>query len=72
MGRGKEGDPGGGQGGGGKKKPAKNRKEGDEEEVDARTMAEVEVGKRLELLEIADSPRARRTATGSGGLPQFV
>ena len=29
-------------------------------------MAEVEVGKRLELLEIADSPRARRTARDLG------
>ena len=29
-------------------------------------MAEVEVGKRLELLEIADSPNARRTARGLG------
>ena len=29
-------------------------------------MAEVEVGKRLELLEIADSPKARRTARGLG------
>ena len=34
-------------------------------------MAEVEVGKRLELLEIANSPKARRTAEGSGRLPQF-
>ena len=29
-------------------------------------MAEVEVGKRLELLEIADSPRARRTVRDLG------
>ena len=35
-------------------------------------MAEVELGKRLELLEIADSRRRPQNGEGSWHLPQFV